>query len=527
MSKYLKVSLLAMLAIAMIAGTAFAGTTSVNHLSAGANYSAALEAMGAARNVAIVGTTNASSLPTSKPIAYVLGQNLSSGNLIRMTLSGAAFKGGSAIYVCAINGGGTANIAIGSASPSANATTQSFQVGTIDAPAANVAGGNFVWFTDSADCDAAASNTFPVQLSARSSTGTATVSVDIITAGGITVDDASTATLANFAQEYSVALSSADTVTIDYLGTPGNGTRFIEDAPGGNTIAAPTANKIVITRTGYNLAAVASNATATQGGVNAGLAVNATVSFQDSASWAGINRVILMAANEIGTDPGACSNAAPSLASNSPSGTVSVAIPAARWAGATNLALTTCFQVTGSTNLATRTISGTYDINFGTGGVDTITAPSYATIQTWSLNGYQAIIPWLTLSSTVPTYCLVNNSNSASATMFMDVVTSDAAQTTTNVSLGDIAANTSLLLIFNDQGVQSQDAAGTTTTLNDLSAVSFTGSTSKRYSGKLTVAGNQNNVTMTCAQTDPVTGGKRPVPVLTGDTNVNGPQWKN
>ncbi|MFO0751884.1 MAG: hypothetical protein U0411_00980 [Thermodesulfovibrionales bacterium] len=290
----------------------------------------------------------------------------------------------------------------------------------------------------------------------------------------------------------------------------------------------------MLTRTVYNLGTVigATNngsaaANANSGTVNAAVAVNASMSFQDSASWAGINRVILMAANEIGTDPGACSNASPSIASNSPSGTVSVAIPTARWAGATNLALTTCFQVTGSTNLATRTISGTYDISFGTGGVDTFTAPSYATIQSWSLNGYQAIIPWLTHTSTVPTYCLVNNSNSASATMFLDVITSDAASTTTNVSLGSIAANTSLLLIFNDQGVQSQNAAGTTSTLNNLSAVTFTGSTSKRYAGKLTVAGNQNNVTMTCAQTDPVTGGKRPVPVLTSDTGVVGPQWKN
>lgn len=521
MSKYLKVSLLAMLAIAMIAGTAFAGTTSVNNGAAGANFQAALEAMGAARNVTITSTgAPATALAASSaPVAYVMGQNLTTGNLIRMTLSGAAFRGSSTIYVCATNG--TSAEAIASATPAANSSSQSFQIGTIGATI-NAAGGNYIWFTGSSDCSGATANTFPVQLSSRSSTGTATVSVDIITSGGITVDDSSTATLANFKTEYSVALSSADTVTIDYLGTPGNGTRFIEDAPGGNTIAAPTPNKITITRD--NTLNLQTNNPAA---VNAGVAANATVSFQDSASWAGINRVILMAANEIGTDPGACSNASPSVASNSPSGTVSVAIPSARWAGATNLALTTCFQVTGSTNLATRTISGTYDINFGTGGVDTITAPSYSTFQTWSLNGYQAIVPWLTLSSTVPTYCLVNNSNSASATMFMDVVTSDAAQTTTNVSLGDIAANTSLLLIFNDQGVQSQNAAGTTTTLNNLSAVSFTGSTSKRYSGKLTVAGNQNNVTMTCTQTDPVTGGKRPVPVLTSDTNVNGPQWKN
>ncbi|MFO0751885.1 MAG: hypothetical protein U0411_00985 [Thermodesulfovibrionales bacterium] len=91
MSKYLKVFLLAMLAIAMIAGTAFAGTTSVNHLAAGANYTAALEAMGAARNITIVGSNTSNVLASSKPVAYTLGQNLTSGNLVAVSLSGAAF----------------------------------------------------------------------------------------------------------------------------------------------------------------------------------------------------------------------------------------------------------------------------------------------------------------------------------------------------------------------------------------------------------------------------------------------------
>ncbi len=529
MSKYFRFLLLALLAFSLLAAPAFAGTTSVNATAAGSNYTAAVETLGVAQNVTIaIGAVNAQA--TTVPVGYTLGQALSTGNLVQVTLNGAAFQNTTYILCAGNSGAGVLNATIATLTSTGNATSQNFQIGTLNGAGTGSSAGNTIWATNALTCNTVTtSGNFPVTLSKQTGAGTATVAIGVETAGGIAVDSTSTKTLATFNNEYAPTLSSADTITIDYLGTPGNGTQLAVFGGAGNKTTAGSANKLVVTQTPQDLDAQNSVTTAALGGLNAALAMNATVALTDSlTSWAGINSVYITATNSTtGTaNSPACIPANIAAGTNSPSGTITLSVPVATWNGGGNLSLGICASTSGAV-LPTRTITGTYQVAVPSTAVQTIPVSASANLQVWGLNGYQAILPWLTLSSTVPTYCLVNNSNSTTANMFLNVISNDVGSTAASLSLGTIAANTSQLLLFNNSGVSSISATGTATVLNSLSGVTFTGSSSERYAGQFTVAAPQNGVTVSCAQTDPVTGGKRPVAVLTIEASSGGPQWHN
>jgi hypothetical protein len=117
-------------------------------------------------------------------------------------------------------------------------------------------------------------------------------------------------------------------------------------------------------------------------------------------------------------------------------------------------------------------------------------------------------------SSVVPTYCLINNADTArTASVILDVISSESAVVLTNATLGSIASKTSNMATFTTDSASL--AGGTAVSLSTLGA-------DKRYSPRLTVTTNPNNVSMTCIQTDPVSGAKRAVPVLSSA----GAAWK-
>ncbi len=167
-------------------------------------------------------------------------------------------------------------------------------------------------------------------------------------------------------------------------------------------------------------------------------------------------------------------------------------------------------------NTRTFTAAGTSDPNSGFQAINYGTGKAAGA---WTLNGYQAIIPFLDTRTTVPTFCVLNNADTIAATVFFDVLASEG--TTTGLQgfdLGTIAAGATALITF----------SGETVTLAGSTAVAVATGTDKRYSGKVVVTANINNVSMDCVQTDPVTGQKRKINVLTEEmvgTGDTGQRW--
>jgi len=91
-------------------------------------------------------------------------------------------------------------------------------------------------------------------------------------------------------------------------------------------------------------------------------------------------------------------------------------------------------------------------------------------------------------------------------TVLLDVLSSEDGVVIATQILGTIAAKTSNMATFTADSASR--AGGTPVSLSTLG-------TDKRYSPKVTVTVNPNSAGMMCIQTDPGTGGKRAVPVLT------------
>lgn len=489
MGKYFKFLLLAMVVVGMMAGTAFAGTTTVNAGAAGANFLASLETTGAARNVTVTGAVAAGNTVATAAIAYTTGQPLVAGNLLTITFANAGFTG-DALNICSMIAAGDAGVA--NATPTAGATSANFQL------SGAVGAGNSVYLT-SGGCGAAAINV-PVQIAATTSATTATVKVDAITSGSVSIDTSTADLLATIQPEYTVANTSSNH-TIDYLGTPGDGTKVISVGAANVTVdsnAAGSANVASITRT-------ANNYTCNSAGANAGLTVAAVLSLTDSADWQGVSRVYLM------PNATACAIAANVVANTAPSGTVALTIPttgASNFNGTATSSYNLCVEVDGTTSLQTRTLQASVDVGVTGTGANDPGAAAADDAQVWGLNAYQALIPWMVTTSSVPTYCLINNADaSRTASVLVDVISSEGGIIVENLNMGSIDPQTSNMAVF------SADSAS----LTDGTAVSLTTlGDNKRYAPRITVTANPANVTMTCIQTDPISGSKRAVPVLTG-----------
>ncbi len=491
MRRYFKLMLFTMLAVAMLASTAMAGTTTVNHRNTNNPVTVSAQALGAANNLLLNGTN---AVPAVK---YALGQTLSTGNLIQVSFdSGLAFTGAQ-INVCAQNGGAANNVEIATATPSANTTSFNFQVGNVSG--VSVAAGNNIWLTNAAchgttNPDAA---NFPVRVLANQTTGNRNITIGVVTPVGISVDPASSAVLAKIEDEYEVTLTTADTITIDYVGTPGDGTEFTTGKVAGS------ANKISITRTAKDYSATNGAQTTNTVG-NAAATANLAITLTDTQDWQGVSRI---SAENV------------TVACPATAGAINVTPPSS---GAATLNYTTfngnasanvsvCVYVAGNTPLQTRTISGKYQIKFDNKGVS-MPESTTAEYQKWVLNAYQGLVPWLVKSDGLKTYCLINNNSTQNAPVTLTVFSSESAANPTNISLGNLASGKSQLYVFGEKVVAGSNEYDLTGLTNG-----------DRYAAYFTVAANGNSVSATCNQYDPA-GAKRIVPVL---TDKDGSKWKN
>jgi len=508
MGKNFKSLWLAILIICMATGLAFAGTTKVNQAAVNGAYTLALEAMGAARNVTLIGATNG-------PITYTASQAITSGNFLNVSLSGAAFAG-DLVRVCAIDTAAAGN-QVGFATPAAGATSYSFQLGSTNGTYAsgNASSPGQMYLSTDAACNGSGAGSIGsgmiLQFPATSTATNPTITLSIVSAGNLPVDAASTAQLANISAEFAFAAGAAANHTIDFIGTPGGGKAFTEAVTGANNNVAGAPNMVLINRTPKMYGTY--NGTAASNG--AGLTVAAALQLTDSASWQGVSKVFI---NTQGAG-----NCADSAATNNlgvtPSGTQSFAIPAAAYNGigiyavnaANNAPISWCVKGDAATPLQSRTIQGGIQLTITGTGAGTAPASASTAIDTWIINGYQTWIPWLSTMSGYPTYCLVNNADTATtASIILDVLSSEGAVVLSAQSLGTVAPKTSALVIFS--GTSATQGASTV----DLSTVGA----DKRYSAKITATIPPTNTSVICQQADPASSGKRNVPTL-----QNGGTW--
>lgn len=488
MIRHLKILLFGMVVIGLMAGTAFAGTTKVNHAANNAAFTASLEAMGAARNVVLVGAANG-------PINYLVTQVINGGNFLTVAFTGAAFSGNQ-VRVCKVDAAAAGN-QIGVGTPASGATSYNFQIAASNAAGA-VPAGESVYITNEAACNATgAGSNLIVQLSTTASATSPSATLGFVSAGNLAVDAGSSAQVAAIGSEWTATTGSANN-TVDYLGTPGDGTKFV-----GNLLYAAAGNvqgAANITQTLKNYGA------ANAGG--AALTARAVVKLTDTASWQGLSKVFLSNLNAAAN----CANDAAAsnlVGTGTLSGTLSLSVPAAAFNGVTDggANLMVCLTAGGTASLtAPRTIQAAIDIDITGTGANDPAIGSYATIDTWDVNAYQGSPVWLVNSSAVPTYCLINNMDTVkTATALIDVTSSEGAVVLSG-SLGTIAPKTSNMATFtaNSASLTGGTAVDLTTLLAD-----------KRYTAKLTITVNPNNASVTCIQTDPVSGAKRSVPVLT------------
>jgi hypothetical protein len=506
MSKFLKLSIVALILMGLMAGSAFAGVVSSSSSAANTPYTISLETLGATRSIILGGYVAAANDPgaANYALAYTSSQNLTAQNLLTVTLAGAAYNGAT-VNVCAMNGSDAWRTTVATGAPAANATTFNFQLNS------GLGAGNFVIFTTNA-CGAANKGDLGLVVTPGTVAGYETATVTAITAGGISVDPAAAGNIVKAQAEY-VATIAAANHTVDYLSTPFNGTLLLApQAPlGPEAFAASNGNLAVAGTSAANVTRTAHQFNVDNGANNANLTTSLVLALNDTAAWQGVSKVFL--SNTAGAGAGFNAKCADTAASNtvgtgSPSGTVTLTTPAAGFNGVNSVDYDVCVVVNGTSTLNTRTISGTLTPTVtGTGAQSSATVSG--NVDTWNLNAYQAVIPWVTNTSVVPTYCLINNGNTqpSSSTLTLTVLSSEGAVAgLSNLPIGSIAAQQSMLIIFNNNGITT----GTGTVLASVSSMG----TDDRYSALLTVAAAGSGVTVACEQTDPVTGGKRNVPVL-------------
>ena len=256
------------------------------------------------------------------------------------------------------------------------------------------------------------------------------------------------------------------------------------------------------------------NGSSGAGGQNAALTVSAVVSLQDSAAWQGVKRLYLVPSAT------ACTIGANIVANSAPANTVALTLPSTGAGGGNFNGIATsqydlCIEADGVTSLQTRTITASDAITVSGGG--TVPTAPFANAMTWGLNAYQGLIPFMVNAASVPTFCLVNNADIArSGSVLIDVISSEGAIVITNLNIGTLAPKTSQLYSFTGNEIDTVSTAGVAVKVGDLTTLGA----NVRYSPRMTVTVNPNNVTVACIQTDPVSGVKRSVPVFSSN-NVN------
>jgi len=435
MKKSVNQVLFAGLIVLMMVGMSFAGTSTVNHGAATNPFAIAVETLGSARNVVVVGLQAAGQnmAAANMPISYTLTQDMTTQNLLQVTLTNAAFNGNT-VYMCAPSAANAANtVRIGTGTPAANVTTFNFQ------SAANVASGSYVFLTDYA-CPVAetlvvaGAQNMSLRVPSGVSVGNGTIEMRTVTAGNIPVDPTSTATAVNIAREFTTTLTTRNMV-IDYLNANANGTsdgtKFDQGASSNVTVTrggiAGAANTFVIAKS-----ATINYTTVAAAPAGAGLVTGFTVGTAADTVWTGAvntylaDAAICAAANIMGT------------AVTTPTGAVNLTHAyGGLLAGNYDL----CINVNGTTELLPRTITGTHQVTVTGVGANPLAAAS-GSFQVWTTNGFQAFVPHMRWSTDGQTRTFVRFVNRAARTAVAQVAIQRSGIATPVVAdLASIPAN--------------------------------------------------------------------------------------
>lgn len=220
---------------------------------------------------------------------------------------------------------------------------------------------------------------------------------------------------------------------------------------------------------------------------------------------------------------GGCALASNNAINNAPEGTtgnVNLSIPANAFNGTGGFAATVCADVLGNKVLQSRTIKAAYDISVSSGGVkpdqDLLT-----TVMTWTPNGYQGLIPYISTQSAFSTICIVSNKSTASATLTVDILSSQSGASLTRLSglsLGSLAGQGTMRVDFASQITPYTFSGGVET---PGTPIALTGLADRdRYSALINAGASPTVITINCIQNDPA-GSKRMVPVLTQTSASN------
>lgn len=456
MKRSAKVVLLGIFLLTFMAGSVLAGTTRVNQ--GGANNVAvlALETMNTPRNFQIQSTFGPRiNTPGQGAVEYVYTQNLTSGNLVRVTLSGAAFTG-QPVYVGGFNSGaaGAANNTahrLSTATPTAGATTQNFQLEIPVNVLISAGGNNALFLTNDATLTVAATDlsvagliasNMAFQFPVTASASTPSITIDIVTSGGQPLDATSSATIAQVTPERTVSLFT-NNLLIDYVNTPFNGNMFTTGSSG--MAARNVATNAAVA---FNINNIANNYSVGRAGQNAGLSSNAVVNFDSTNNWQGVSRMWIG-----GASCGVAANV--SNTATSPVGAVALNITAAAFNQAAVATVTPfiCIEVAGNTELQSRNITGNVLVNT-VGGQN---MPTTTTVfQTWLPNGFQAFVPHMRYSDTTRGFIRLVN-NGARDAVLTGIIRLANGTVIPSIAMGSILAgqtiNVSAQTLGEDQGL--------------------------------------------------------------------------
>lgn len=439
MKRMAKTILFGFLITSLFSGFAWAGTAHVNHGALNTAVQIATETLSTSRNCAI----NTNAVPTGANyrggLIYIPTQNLTSGNLVRVTLTNASFMPGT-VYVLGFNAGNAGNVGasrIGQAIiPAGGANNVYFQLNIAANFSIQAGGTNYILFTNEAsttDINAAGTNAgagaLNMTFTTGATSGSATAAIDIATSGGIVVDASGTAAIAQVGRERTPSLTT-NNVAIDYVNSPFDGKLF--SAASSAVVARNMATNNAI---GFNVAYAAKDVGIALGANNAGLTSNIVVNFDSSNEWQGVTRMWI---GGTGADCLIGNNV--SNVVSSPSGAVALNVSSTAAAGynqalAANFGPRICIETAGNVELKPRSISGNVAINV-VGGT---TFPALAGVfQNWFPNGFTAYIPQMRYGETTRGFIRLVNNGTRDAQMKASILKSDGT-VINDIDLGTIA----------------------------------------------------------------------------------------
>jgi len=137
---------------------------------------------------------------------------------------------------------------------------------------------------------------------------------------------------------------------------------------------------------------------------------------------------------------------------------------------------------------------------------------------TWSIDGYQAIVPYMATWAGYGTTCIVDNRSGVDASIYADIISSESGFTTQNIELGIVGAERTTRLSFS--GTDATNFGDPTTGADDVT-MPLGLAADNRYATLLTITTIPNDVFVNCFQNLPGSPTPRMVPVLTDEFQVD------